>query len=91
MWTLALAALALVVAGGEANASYSGIPANPRVNVSVSSVAGGEASERHFDQRGLISPPAAIDPGMALAPPDDRGRLRIIQPPGTLDDGLHLK
>ncbi|HYM73449.1 MAG TPA: hypothetical protein VET89_10730 [Stellaceae bacterium] len=44
-----------------------------------------------FDQRSVIAPPAGIDPGLTLAPPDNRARLRIIEPPGTLDDGLQPK
>jgi hypothetical protein len=44
-------------------------------------------------ENGVIKPPANIDPGMAEKPPDTRGRMPVIPPPGSPggDPSLHPK
>jgi hypothetical protein len=82
MRTLALAALALIVAGSEGNASgVDNVEAwYQHARATIGPLA---RTEELSDQRDVIAPPATIDPGIAL--------LRIIEPPGTRDDGLHVK
>jgi hypothetical protein len=33
--------------------------------------------------KGVICPPAGVDQGMHVAPPDSGGRIKVIPPPGT--------
>jgi hypothetical protein len=39
-------------------------------------------SDKLAQSKGVICPPAGVDHGMQVAPPDG-GRLKIIPPPGT--------
>ena len=44
---------------------------------------GGEAlSDKLAQSKGVICPPAAVDPDMQVTPPGG-GRLKVIPPPGT--------
>ena len=90
MRIIALSAIALTIACGQASAS--------RVdNVEAwyqharSAIGPMASTEDLIDQREVISPPATVDPGINMIPPDDHSRLRIIKPPGTRDDGLEIK
>jgi hypothetical protein len=40
-------------------------------------------SERLSQSKGVICPPAGIDPGIAATPPPGGGRTPVIPPPGT--------
>jgi hypothetical protein len=88
MRTPALAAFALIIVGSGFSASGHNDEAwFQRAGATIGPV----AKTEWFDQRELIAPPADVDPGIALMPPDNQGRLRVVEPPGTLDDGLHVK
>ncbi len=52
----------------------------------------GTLSDRLSESKGVICPPAGVDPGMA-APPPGGGRMPVIPPPGTPggDPGLQPK
>jgi len=90
MRAIALTAIALAIACGQASASH--LDNVEAWYQHARSVIGPVAStEDLFDQRAVLAPPATIDPDMALTPPDEHSRLRIIKPPGTLDDGLQPK
>jgi hypothetical protein len=39
-------------------------------------------SDKLAQSKGIICPPAGVDPEMQVAPPDG-GRLKVIPPPGT--------
>jgi hypothetical protein len=88
MRTPALAAFALIIVGSGGSAlAHNGEAWYQRAGATIRPLAKTEL----FDQREVIAPPAVIDPGIALMPPDNQGRLRVVEPPGTLDDGLHVK
>jgi hypothetical protein len=40
-------------------------------------------SRKLDNSNGVISPPAQVDPGMTVKPPNDAGSMRIIPPPGS--------
>jgi hypothetical protein len=87
MRTLALAAVALIMVGSGCSASGHNAEAwYQRASATIGPLAKTEL----FDQREVIAPPV-IDPGITLMPPDNHGRLRVVEPPGTLDNGLRVK
>jgi hypothetical protein len=48
----------------------------------VGGPSGRDLSDRLADSRGVICPPAGVDPEIHVRPPDG-GKLKIIPPPGT--------
>ena len=42
------------------------------------------------DQHEVIAPPASVDPGMALDPPQTGAKMPVIRPPGTRDNRMIL-
>jgi hypothetical protein len=40
-------------------------------------------SEQLSESKGVICPPAGIDPGLATIPPPGSGKITVIPPPGT--------
>ena len=90
MRIIVLTAVVLTIACGEASAARLD-------NVEAwyqharSAIGPMASTEDLLDQREVIAPPASIDPGINLMPPDDHSRLRIIKQPGTRDDGLEIK
>lgn len=48
----------------------------------VGSGDGANLSDRLARSKGIICPPAGLDPGMTVPPPDT-GTMRVIPPPGT--------
>jgi hypothetical protein len=84
----------LLAAGGPASAQQSGQPAPvppavncpPGVNGDPPTIGGGRTgeplSEKLAESKGIICPPAGIDPEMQKTPPAG-GEIRIIRPPGT--------
>ena len=57
----------------------SGAPPAPRANETTGSRS---LSEQLSESKGVICPPAGIDPGIAV-PPIGGGRMPVIPPPGT--------
>jgi hypothetical protein len=53
---------------------------------------GQDLSDRLADSKGVICPPAGVDPGLS-APPPGGGRTPVIPPPGTPggDPGIQPK
>jgi hypothetical protein len=73
--TTAVAALALVVAYGNAGAQPSGLFRTAAAVIAPA--AGAEIA----DQREVISPPSDIDPHMAIKPPATGARMPVVAPP----------
>jgi hypothetical protein len=58
-------------------------PPAPRTNETTGSAVGSRSlSEQLSESKGVICPPAGIDPGIAV-PPIGGGRMPVIPPPGT--------
>jgi len=83
MWPIALAALALVVAGGGVRAAALDDIENlyRRAEALIQPWVRAPSA----GQSDLIVPHADIDPGMTIAPPNIGARMPAIVPPGTLD------
>jgi hypothetical protein len=43
----------------------------------------GNLSDRLADSRGVICPPAGVDPDIHAKPPEEDGKLKVIPPPGS--------
>jgi hypothetical protein len=50
----------------------------------------GDLSDRLADSRGVICPPAGVDPDIQVKPPDG-GRLKVIPPPGSPGGDLNVQ
>ena len=85
MKTIPLIALALsgaVLASAGAYAAQADNP--PDVVLQTAAIVGPSIALGTVDeQREVIQPPASIDPGMALDPPQSGAKMPIIHPPGT--------
>jgi hypothetical protein len=89
--TLSITALALAgifVACGAHAGSPSDITAGAFQEAAV--VAPLVAIGPAYEQGDIVTPPASIDPGMALDPPQTGARMPTIHPPGTRDGKMVL-
>jgi hypothetical protein len=58
-------------------------PPTPRTNETTGSTTGSRSlSEQLSESKGVICPPAGVDPGITV-PPIGGGRMPVIPPPGT--------
>jgi len=85
MYRIGFAALALAaISAGVAHAdALDARDLYRRAEAVVQSLAGALAGGPAAD-REVIAPPGNIDPQMALSPPQPRGAMRVITPPGKL-------
>jgi hypothetical protein len=77
-------ALAQAAGGGRATPDQS-IACPPDVKGEAPTVGGGSSealSDKLAQSKGIICPPASVDPQMQVPPPGG-GRLKVIPPPGT--------
>jgi hypothetical protein len=85
--SLACASAALAQSAGDGGRPppQQGAACPPDVEGEPPTVGGGSSeplSDKLAQSKGVICPPAGVDHGMQVAPPDG-GRLKIIPPPGT--------
>lgn len=91
----AMPIIAVSVCLATANVALGQSPANPSPDTGAAcppgtkgeppTVGGGgsdQLSDKLAQSKGIICPPAGVDPDMQVAPPAD-GHLRVIPPPGT--------
>jgi hypothetical protein len=79
--------MGLVCAGPALSQTAPAAPAcPPDVKGDPPTVGGPSApnlSDRLADSRGVICPPAGVDPGIQAKPPEEGGKLKVIPPPGS--------
>ncbi len=105
---LAAMAAAIALLGGPAAQAQSISPAAPRLPSTGTECAPGtegkpdassettgstSLSDQLSASKGVICPPAGVDPGMAAPPPPSGARMPVVPPPGTPggDPGIQPK
>ena len=92
---LASAGSALAQSKDPGRAPEQGVTCPPDVGGEPPTVGGGSSqslSDKLAQSKGVICPPAGVDPQMQVAPPGG-GRVKVIPPPGTPggDQGVQPK